>query len=87
MTIDFEGRVPLYLQLAAILRGQIESGEYAAGRRLPSKADLRHTYQVSQGTVEHALALLRDEGLVETVMGKGQYVIPPEERGNPPGGS
>lgn len=78
--IDHEGRVPVFRQLAAILRGKIASGEYAADRPLPSKLTLRQTYGVSQGTVERALAELKQEGLVVTVTGKGVYVLPPDER-------
>jgi DNA-binding GntR family transcriptional regulator len=29
MTVDHEGKPPLYLQIAAILRGEIERGVYA----------------------------------------------------------
>ena len=32
------------------------------------------TYGVAQGTAEHAVRLLKDEGLVKTVIGKGVYV-------------
>ena len=78
--IDHEGRVPVYQQLATILRGQIERGELAPDRPLPSKIALRLAYGVSQGTVERALAELKQDGIVVTVVGKGVYVLPPEER-------
>jgi len=78
--IDHEGRVPVYMQVAAILRRQIGSGELAADRPLPSKATLRQRYGVSQGSIERALEVLKAEGLIETVIGKGMYVLPPEER-------
>ena len=68
MTLDFEGRDPLYRQLANILREQIASGQVPPGRRLPSKLSIRQEYGVSQNTTERALKLLRDEGLIETSM-------------------
>ncbi len=53
---------PLYVQLAAVLRGQIERGELSG--RLPSVKSLQQQYGVAQGTAERAFALLRSEGLV-----------------------
>ena len=83
--IDHEGRVPVYRQLAVILRRQIASGQLPPDRPLPSKAILRERYRVSQGSVERAIDVLRQEGLVETVRGKGIYVLPPQDR--PPASS
>jgi len=33
-------------------------------------------YSVAGGTVDKAIAILRDEGLVRTVIGRGIYVTP-----------
>lgn len=73
VTIDHDSRVPVYMQLAGIIRDQIESGVIA--RRVPSIRSLREEYDVSQASVVHALAVLREEGLVEAVIGKGFYVV------------
>jgi GntR family transcriptional regulator len=81
VTIDHEGDVPIYLQLAAILRGQIERGELAPRRPLPSINHLAQQYEVARGTVEKAVQVLRDEGLVRTVIGRGVYVVPPDASG------
>lgn len=80
MPLDFEGKEPLYRQLAAILREQITSGEIPPGRRLPSKLAIRQQHGVSQQTTERALSILKDEGLIETSMGRGLYVTQPEDR-------
>jgi len=69
---------PLYVQLAAVLRGQIAAGEIE--RRVPSAKTLAQQYQVAQGTAERALAVLRDEGLIRSAMGRGHFVVPPAER-------
>lgn len=37
-------------------------------------------YQVAGGTIDRAIDLLREEGLVKTVLGRGVFVTPPEER-------
>jgi DNA-binding GntR family transcriptional regulator len=66
--------VPPYLQLAAIIRGQIESGDLAPGQQLPSALTLAATYQVSAPTVKKAISLLKDEGLITGVPGYGTFV-------------
>ncbi len=72
--IDHEGAVPVYRQLAAILRAQIESGELAPGRPVPSERTLTQRYGVAVGTVKKAVEVLRSEGLVHTVTGRGIFV-------------
>ena len=66
--------VPPYMQLAALIRGQIESGELAPGQQLPSALTLASTYQVSAPTVKKALNLLKNEGLIVGVAGYGTFV-------------
>jgi DNA-binding GntR family transcriptional regulator len=80
MAIDSATDVPVYQQLAAILRGQIDSGVIPPRRAIPSKRALCEEYRVSPGTVERAIAALRAEGYLKTVMGRGLYVRPAEER-------
>ena len=72
--------VPVYQQLAAILRGKIDSGEIPPRRAIPSKRTLTEEYSVSPGTVERAVQALRAEGYRRTVLGRGLFVRPPEER-------
>ena len=74
MTIDRDAGRPLWRQLADILRAMIESGEIGPGKLLPSQRTLMQRYEVSDGTVKRALALLHEEGLVETEQGRGSYV-------------
>jgi GntR family transcriptional regulator len=76
--LDHDSVTPLYVQLAAILRGKIERGEVTG--RLPSVKGLQQEYGVAQGTAERAFAILREEGLVTSGQGRGHFVIPPEQR-------
>jgi DNA-binding GntR family transcriptional regulator len=73
--IDHSAGEPVWSQLAGILRGQISRGEVAPGKLLPSIRTLMQTYGVSDGTVKRAIGALRDEGLVQTVPGRGAYVV------------
>ena len=81
VSIDHEGDVPVYIQLAGqILRARILSGELAPRRPVPSKRTLMQDYGVAGGTIDKAIAILRDEGLVRTVTGRGIYVTPEDQR-------
>lgn len=65
---------PLYVRLAAALRGAIQRGDVGAGARLPSERNLAEDLGVSRTTVVSAYALLRDEALVESGRGSGTRV-------------
>ena len=63
-----------YHQIADELRMRVTSGEYAAGRLMPSEAELSEEFAVSRVTVRKALEVLRDEGLVNARQGFGWFV-------------
>jgi DNA-binding GntR family transcriptional regulator len=71
--LDHGSPVPLHAQLAAILRDKIESGEITD--RVPSIITVAQEYEVGHSTAQHALATLRDEGLIVGSHGRGYYVI------------
>jgi GntR family transcriptional regulator len=66
---------PVYLQLAEILRGQIERGELVPRQPLPSESYLMGQYGVSRGTARRAVEVLREGGLVRTIPQRGSYVV------------
>jgi GntR family transcriptional regulator len=68
---------PEYLRIAADLRGRISRGEYGPGDQIPTLPELCTMYGgVSQTTIRNALALLRNEGLIETRARAGTRVRP-----------
>jgi len=71
---EFAPDVPVYIQLAGILRDQMASGQIQPRQPLPSIAHLSQTYGVADQTVKKAIRILRDEGLVHTWPGKGTFV-------------
>ena len=72
--IDLRSREPSYLQLAAILRERVESGEIPPDEALPSITYLVQETGLAVGTVRKAIKVLADEGLVVTVPGRGSFV-------------
>lgn len=72
--IDKNNR-PVYLQLYKALRDDIIAENYPLNTKLPSKRSLAEETGVSTITVEHAYALLCDEGYVESRERSGFWVI------------
>jgi DNA-binding GntR family transcriptional regulator len=59
-------------QVARIIREKIETGEY--GPKLPSYQKLANELGVAPMTVQAALTILKEEGLVYGVPGRGTFV-------------
>lgn len=70
--IDQDSPEHPYVQLAGILRERIRAGEI--GPRVPSITKLAEEAEVSPATVKRALKILRDEGVIVTVRGRGTFV-------------
>ena len=66
--------MPPYLQIAAIIKRGILSGQYPPDTRIPTESELVETYEVARSTARRAVAALREEGLVYTVQARGTYV-------------
>jgi GntR family transcriptional regulator len=75
-TVDPQSATPVYMQVADILRARIESGQLLPDRPVPSETQLQQEFGVARGTARKAIAVLREQGLVITVMGRGSYVNP-----------
>jgi GntR family transcriptional regulator len=65
---------PKYMQVAAVLREQIETFRLFPGQPLPPEDDLAKAHGVSRMTVRKALNQLRAEGLIVTTHGRGSVV-------------
>lgn len=72
--IRAESAVPMYRQLAEILRGRISAGEVLSGDKIPSEVRLSENFGISRITVRQALAQLENDGLLQRVPGKGTFV-------------
>ena len=70
----------VYVQVADHITARIEAGELAPGARLPAERDLATEYGVAYDTIRRATALLRDRGLIITIVGRGTYVTPEDQQ-------
>ena len=73
--IDENKKQPAYLQLYMQVRDDIIKGIYPHNSKLPSKRIISSDTGVSTVTVEHAYALLCDEGYIESRERSGYFVI------------
>lgn len=69
-----EGPVPLYHQLASLLRERIERGEWGENERLPGEHELAAVCGVSRITTRRALDELEAAGLIRRQRGRGSFV-------------
>src|SRR5258708_13489115 len=72
--MSFEYAPPKYAQVVAEIKRRIESGEYAPGLLLPSEHQLVDSFGVSRPTIVKALSALRQDGWIDTQLGRGSFV-------------
>lgn len=73
-----------YVSVYNQLFKMINEGTFQAGSRLPSEPELAKLIGVSRTTLRQALALLQDDGLVNNIRGKGNFIVtskPPKNVG------
>ena len=67
-------RVPLYLQVAAVMRQRIETRYWAPGEKIPTLEQLEVEFQVARITVRQAIDMLRKEDLLYCRQGRGTFI-------------
>ncbi len=72
--LDRRSVIPLYHQLAEVIKKQIISGVYHPGDLLPSESKLVEDFGVSRTTVRLAMDSIKEMGLVLREQGKGTFV-------------
>lgn len=74
--VDHDGPVPVYQQIADIIRGRIEEGRYSPDTPVPSIERIRQETGVAVKTIRRGVGVLATEGYVVIVPGKGTFVAP-----------
>ncbi|MDP5227471.1 MULTISPECIES: GntR family transcriptional regulator [Arthrobacter] len=69
-----QASAPLHARLSDEFMRRINSGEWPAGSRLPSEAELCREFGTSRGPIRQALAFLRSEGVITGGQGKSPVV-------------
>jgi GntR family transcriptional regulator len=66
-------RVPLYIQVASVMRRRIETKQWPPGKKIPTLVELEREFQVARVTVRQAVDILREEGLLRSQQGRGTF--------------
>ncbi|WBO63476.1 GntR family transcriptional regulator [Streptomyces camelliae] len=72
--MDLDRSKPVWPQVADELRRRIDAGAYVPGARFPAVVDLATELDVAPSTIQKAVAALREEGRLYTVLGQGSFV-------------
>lgn len=67
-------RVPLYIQVASVMRQRIENGHWLEGDKISTLEQLEAEFGVARVTIRQAIELLREEGLLDAQQGRGTFV-------------
>lgn len=72
--IDFKSGTPVYLQLVEQVRYAAASGAIKNGEPLPPIRTLAEELRVNRNTIAKAYAELENQGVIETMQGKGCFL-------------
>jgi GntR family transcriptional regulator len=72
--LDFRSDVPIYEQIAEVLRKKIAEGQLSPGDQLPTVRQLALDLRVNFNTVSRAYRVLDEARLISTQRGRGTYI-------------
>ena len=72
----FDGREPIYHQIAEAIRGEVLSGALEEEDQVMSTTQYATTYRINPATAAKAFAQLVDEGVLYKRRGVGMFVAP-----------
>jgi GntR family transcriptional regulator len=67
-------RIPLYIQVASVMRQRIDSQQWLPGQKISTLVELEREFQVARVTVRQAVDILCEEGLLQCQQGRGTFV-------------
>ncbi|HLH52335.1 MAG TPA: GntR family transcriptional regulator [Verrucomicrobiae bacterium] len=76
LQINFKSGKPVYLQVVDQIKAAAASGAVQSGEPLPSIRPLAEELRVNRNTIAKAYTELENQGIIETLPGKGCFVKP-----------
>jgi GntR family transcriptional regulator, regulator for abcA and norABC len=67
--------IPLHQQIYEFMKRKIINGEWTVGTKIPTQRDLAKKFKVNRSTIVYALDELSADGLIESKVGKGTFVV------------
>lgn len=79
INLKTDSRIPLYEQIYAYIKSDIQNGKIPCGEKLPSTRALSRHLEISRSTVEMAYEQLLSEGYIEAEPYRGYYAAQIQE--------
>ena len=79
--LDYRDAKPIYTQIVENLRSQIAAGILQPGDKLPSVRELAAQLSINPNTIQRAYRELEQQGVIQTLAGKGCFVCSSAEPG------
>jgi len=76
LQINYKSGKPVYLQVVDQIKAAAASGAMQAGESLPSIRPLAEDLRVNRNTIAKAYTELENQGVIETIPGKGCFLKP-----------
>jgi GntR family transcriptional regulator len=76
LQINYKSGKPIYLQVVDQIKAAAASGAMQAGESLPSIRPLAEDLRVNRNTIAKAYTELENQGVIETIPGKGCFLKP-----------
>jgi len=76
LQINYKSGKPVYLQVVDQIKAAAASGALQTGEPLPSIRPLAEELRVNRNTVAKAYTELESQGVIETIPGKGCFILP-----------
>ena len=76
LQINYKSGKPVYLQVVDQIKAAAASGAMHAGEPLPSIRPLAEDLRVNRNTIAKAYTELENQGVIETIPGKGCFLRP-----------
>jgi GntR family transcriptional regulator len=76
LQINYKSGRPVYLQVVDQIKAAAASGAMQAGEPLPSIRPLAEDLRVNRNTIAKAYSELENQGVIETIPGKGCFLKP-----------
>ena len=73
--LNDKDNTPKYKQIIESIIELIQRGNIKYGQKLPSINQVSFDYYISRDTVEKAYAILKEKGVIESIKGRGHFVV------------
>jgi GntR family transcriptional regulator len=76
MKVNLNDQIPIFIQIADMIKDALVEGVIKEGEKIPSTTELSNFHHINRATAQKGVGILVDEGIVEKRRGIGVFVVP-----------